>query len=92
MAGGVIVQIKTEARTAESQIHQQAVSGVDILAGIKNSTDGNIKNAIDAVIAVASRHAMMDINNEEQLIIKKSVGNDYAMSSFYKRACSENRG
>lgn len=65
------------ARTAESQIHRQAVSGIAVPTGIKNSTDGNVKNAIDAVIAVAGRHAMMSINDEGQLAVKETSGNDY---------------
>lgn len=65
------------ARTSESQIHRQAVSGIDIPIGIKNSTDGSIKNAIDAVISVAGRHAMMSVNDEGRLIMKETSGNDY---------------
>lgn len=65
------------ARTAESQIHRQAVSGISIAAGIKNSSDGNIKNAIDGVIAVAGRHSMLAVNDEGQLIMKSTGGNEY---------------
>ncbi len=65
------------ARTSESQIHRQAVSGLDVPTGIKNSTDGSIKNAIDAVIAVAGRHTMLAVNDEGILIQKETNGNDY---------------
>ncbi len=65
------------ARTAESQIHRQALSGIDIPAGIKNSTDGSVRNAIDAVIASAGRHTMMGVNDEGQLVVKETAGNDY---------------
>ncbi|MCP4269373.1 MAG: 3-deoxy-7-phosphoheptulonate synthase, partial [Candidatus Brocadiaceae bacterium] len=59
------------------QIHRQAVSGLDVPTGIKNSTDGSIKNAIDAVIAVAGRHTMLAVNDEGVLIQKETNGNDY---------------
>ncbi len=65
------------ARTAESQIHRQAVSGIDIPTGIKNSTDGSIKNAIDAVIAVAGRHTMLAVNDNGMITQKETTGNDY---------------
>ncbi len=65
------------ARTSESQIHRQAVSGLTIPTGIKNSTDGSVKNAIDAVISVTGRHTMMAANADGQLIMQETAGNEY---------------
>ncbi|WP_063901274.1 3-deoxy-7-phosphoheptulonate synthase [Burkholderia ubonensis] len=44
------------ARTTESQIHRQTASGLDIPVGFKNSTDGNVKVAIDAIRASRASH------------------------------------
>lgn len=65
------------ARTSESQIHRQAMSGISIPTGIKNSSDGNIKNAIDGVIAVSGRHSMLAVNDQGQLVMKTTEGNEY---------------
>lgn len=65
------------ARTSESQIHRQAMSGISVPTGIKNSSDGNIKNAIDGVIAVAGRHSLLAVNDQGQLVVKNTGGNDY---------------
>lgn len=44
------------ARTTESQVHREMVSSLSCPVGFKNGTDGNIKNAVDAVISVAHSH------------------------------------
>ncbi|MCV5920104.1 3-deoxy-7-phosphoheptulonate synthase, partial [Escherichia coli] len=44
------------ARTTESQTHRQLASGLHCPVGFKNSTDGNINLAIDAIIAAREQH------------------------------------
>ena len=39
------------ARTTESQVHRQLVSGLSMPIGFKNGTDGNIKIASDAILS-----------------------------------------
>ena len=42
------------ARTTESQVHRELASGLSCPVGFKNGTDGNVRIAIDAVLAARS--------------------------------------
>src|SRR6188508_454042 len=44
------------ARTTESQVHRELASGLSMPVGFKNSTDGNTKTAIDAVLSARTGH------------------------------------
>lgn len=44
------------ARTSESQIHRELVSGLDMPVGFKNGTDGSMGIAIDAMRSAAHAH------------------------------------
>ena len=61
------------ARTTESQTHRELASGLSCPVGFKNSTDGNIRVAIDAVISAANQHMFWSIN-------KKGIVNRYTTS------------
>ena len=50
------------ARTTESQTHRQMASGLSMPLGFKNSTDGSIKNAINAIRAAAQPQTFLGIN------------------------------
>jgi len=65
------------ARTAESQIHRQMASGLSMPIGFKNSTDGNLVPAIDAVKAAASPHSFLGISRSGQVIIAETTGNKF---------------
>jgi 3-deoxy-7-phosphoheptulonate synthase len=65
------------ARTAESQIHRQMASGLSMPIGFKNSTDGNLSAAIDAVKAAASPHSFLGIGRNGQVIIAETTGNKF---------------
>ncbi|OHB50768.1 MAG: 3-deoxy-7-phosphoheptulonate synthase [Planctomycetes bacterium GWF2_41_51] len=65
------------ARTAESQIHRQMASGLSMPIGFKNSTDGNLSSALDAVKAAASPHSFLGIGRNGQVIIAETSGNKY---------------
>ena len=65
------------ARTTESQIHRQMVSGLSMPVGFKNSTDGNLATAIDAIKTATSPHSFMGIDRNGQLIIAETSGNEY---------------
>lgn len=47
------------ARTTESQIHREIVSGLDMPAGLKNGTDGDIAAARDAMRSATAAHAYL---------------------------------
>ncbi len=65
------------ARTTESQIHRQMASGLSMPVGFKNSTDGNLTAAIDAIKAAQSPHSFMGINADGQVVIAETRGNKY---------------
>jgi len=64
------------ARTAESQVHRQIASGVSMPVGFKNSTDGSLQNAINAVMSARHPHAFLGINADGLSSVVKTTGND----------------
>jgi len=64
------------ARTTESQIHRQLVSGLSIPVGFKNSTEGNTQIAIDGVISSKQQHCFYGITFDGEAAIIKTNGND----------------
>ncbi|HWO09725.1 MAG TPA: 3-deoxy-7-phosphoheptulonate synthase [Polyangiaceae bacterium] len=66
------------ARTAESQIHRELVSGLSMPVGIKNRTDGNIEVSIDAIQAARHRHLFPSLTKEGAPAILETRGNDTA--------------
>lgn len=65
------------ARTTESQIHRQMASGLSMPIGFKNSTDGNLDVAVDAIKAAASKHSFLGIDRNGKVIIAETRGNRY---------------
>ena len=63
------------ARTTESQSHRQLASGLSCPVGFKNGTDGSVKIAADAVMAVAAPHAFMGMTKMGQAAIFETRGN-----------------
>lgn len=47
------------ARTTESQIHRQLVSGLSFPIGFKNSSSGSVDVALDAIKSAESPHCFM---------------------------------
>ena len=52
------------ARTTESQTHRQMASGLSMPVGFKNSTDGSIQAAVNAVKAASSAQTFLGISPE----------------------------
>jgi len=65
------------ARTTESQIHRQMVSGLSMPVGFKNSTDGNLTTAVDAIKAASEAHSFMGIDRNGRVVIAETSGNKY---------------
>ncbi len=65
------------ARTSESQTHREMASGLSTPVGFKNSTDGNIDVAINAIKSCASPHSFLGINIEGRSTIVRTRGNSY---------------
>jgi 3-deoxy-7-phosphoheptulonate synthase len=63
------------ARTVESQVHRELVSGLSMPVGFKNNTAGNIQVAIDSVVASQNPHCFMGITNEGTPAIITTKGN-----------------
>ncbi len=63
------------ARTTESQIHRQMASGLSMPVGYKNGTDGNLKAAIDAMLAARISHHFLGINMDGLASIVETTGN-----------------
>ena len=64
------------ARTTESQGHRELASGVSCPIGFKNSTDGTIKIAIDAIRAAMSPHHFLSMTKAGHSAIFSTTGND----------------
>jgi 3-deoxy-7-phosphoheptulonate synthase len=64
------------ARTTESQSHRQLASGLSCPVGFKNGTDGNIRIAVDAIKAAASRHHFISVTKSGQVAVFKTAGNE----------------
>jgi 3-deoxy-7-phosphoheptulonate synthase len=64
------------ARTTESQTHRQLASGLSCPVGFKNGTDGNIRIAVDAIKAAASRHHFISVTKSGHVAVFKTAGNE----------------
>ncbi|HEY1660929.1 MAG TPA: 3-deoxy-7-phosphoheptulonate synthase [Verrucomicrobiae bacterium] len=66
------------ARTTESQTHREMASGLSMPVGLKNSTDGSLQIAIDAMGATRHSHSFVGINEEGATAIVRTTGNPHA--------------
>jgi len=65
------------ARTTESQPHREMSSGLSFPVGFKNSTDGNLRIAMDAMSAAAHEHSFLGINRFGKISIVQTSGNPH---------------
>ncbi|MGI0100479.1 MAG: 3-deoxy-7-phosphoheptulonate synthase [Candidatus Micrarchaeaceae archaeon] len=63
------------ARTIESQTHREMASGLSMPVGLKNSTDGSLQIAIDAMKATRYGHSFLGINEDGLTSIVRTTGN-----------------
>jgi 3-deoxy-7-phosphoheptulonate synthase len=63
------------ARTTESQTHRQMASGFSMPTGFKNSTDGSVNVAIDAIRAAAAKHAFLGVIEDGRMGVFQTRGN-----------------
>ncbi len=63
------------ARTTESQIHREMASGLSCPVGFKNGTNGDVKIAVDAVLAARSPHHFLAVNKQGRAAIATTTGN-----------------
>ena len=65
------------ARTIESQTHRQMASGLSMPVGFKNSTDGRLNVAIDAIRSAMHPHSFLGIDQEGQSSVITTKGNPF---------------
>lgn len=63
------------ARTTESQIHREMASGLSCPVGFKNGTNGDVKVAVDAVMAASQPHHFLAVTKEGRAAIATTTGN-----------------
>jgi 3-deoxy-7-phosphoheptulonate synthase len=63
------------ARTTESQTHREMASGLSMPVGFKNSTDGSIQTALDALLSARSRHSFLGIDEDGRSAVVATAGN-----------------
>ena len=64
------------ARTTESQVHRELASGLSAAVGFKNGTDGNVRIAVDALLAARQSHHFLSVHKSGQVAIVETRGND----------------
>lgn len=73
--GDLISWTAIGARTSESQTHREMSSGLSTPVGFKNSTDGAIDAAINAILSAAQPHSFLGINSHGQSSVVRTRGN-----------------
>jgi 3-deoxy-7-phosphoheptulonate synthase len=63
------------ARTTESQTHREMASGLSMPVGFKNSTEGNLQVAIDAIQSARRPHSFLGITQDGVTAIVRTSGN-----------------
>jgi len=63
------------ARTTESQVHRQLVSGLSCPVGFKNATSGDVQVAIDAILSASYSHTFLGHTHHGQSAIFVTTGN-----------------
>ena len=63
------------ARTTESQVHRQLVSGLSCPVGFKNATSGDAQIAVEAVLSAAQPHTFLGCTKTGQSAIFVTTGN-----------------
>ena len=63
------------ARTTESQTHREMASGLSMPVGFKNSTDGNLQVAIDAIVSARDPHRFLGLDQDGRIGVVSTRGN-----------------
>ncbi len=65
------------ARTIESQTHRQMASGLSMPVGFKNSTDGRLNVAVDAIRSAMHPHSFLGIDQDGHSSVITTKGNPF---------------
>ena len=63
------------ARTTESQTHREMASGLSMPVGFKNTTEGNLQAAINAIQSARRPHSFLGITQEGMSAVIRTSGN-----------------
>jgi 3-deoxy-7-phosphoheptulonate synthase len=67
------------ARTTESPTHRQMASGLSMPVGFKNSTDGSLQAAVDAMQSARASHSFLGIDNDGGTCVVSTTGNPWGV-------------
>ncbi len=65
------------ARTTESQTHREMASGLSMPVGYKNSTDGSLDNAVDAMVSARHPHSFLGMDLDGHISLVRTTGNPW---------------
>ena len=74
---GLLTWVAIGARTTESQTHRELASGLSMPVGFKNSTDGSLDSAINAITAAATPQTFLGIDPAGQACVVHTKGNPF---------------
>lgn len=63
------------ARTVESQVHRQLVSGLSMPVGLKNGSDGDVQVAVDGCVAASSAQTFLGVDADGRAALVETAGN-----------------
>lgn len=66
------------ARTVTSQPHRQLASWLPMPVGCKNTVDGDVEAALNAMLAAAQPHTFPGVSDDGMPVVHRSRGNPYA--------------
>lgn len=75
--GDLISWAAIGARTSESQTHREMASGLSTPVGFKNTTDGDVTAAVNAIVSAANPHSFLGIDMQGQSAIVRTRGNPH---------------
>ncbi len=74
---GLLSWVAIGARTTESQTHREMASGLSMPVGFKNTTDGSLDSAVNAMLAAKSPQHFLGINSEGYSSMVSTSGNTF---------------
>jgi 3-deoxy-7-phosphoheptulonate synthase len=74
---GLLTWVAIGARTTESQTHREMASGLSMPVGFKNSTDGSLTAATNAMTAAKAPQHFLGIDSQGYSSVVSTTGNPY---------------
>lgn len=75
--GDLITWAAIGARTTESQTHREMASGLSMPVGFKNSTEGNLQVAINAIQSARKPHTFLSVDHGGRPCVVRTTGNPW---------------